>query len=351
MSPALCSIFLFSLGLGTMIVFTNSHWFLAWIGLEINTLAIIPIMVQLHQHHPRAVEAANKYFFTQIAGAAMLLIAATVNAWNTGQWAISQPCSQSMASLTVLALGLKLGLAPLHLWMPEVLQGVSFKTGLIISTWQKIAPLILILQMEFNAPHLLIIMGVLSIIIGGLGALNHNHLRKILAYSSTAHLGWMIIVMQFSKSLTLLALVTYIIMTSGAFLLFDSMKAKSINTIMMYLPTNPSFFIVTFAILMSLSGFPPLTGFITKWIILDELIKQQLLALAMVAALSALLSAFFYFRLAYVMALTLPPNTTYTQTSWRATSLSNLAMPLAVTTSLTMTLLPLMPALAALMSI
>ena len=78
MNPYVLSVLLISLGLGTTLTFASSHWLLAWMGLEINTLAIIPLITQ--HHHPRAVEATTKYFLTQATAAALILFASTTNA-------------------------------------------------------------------------------------------------------------------------------------------------------------------------------------------------------------------------------------------------------------------------------
>nr|YP_009240325.1 NADH dehydrogenase subunit 2 [Mylochromis lateristriga]AMO26804.1 NADH dehydrogenase subunit 2 [Mylochromis lateristriga] len=218
MNPYILAILLFGLGLGTTITFASSHWLLAWMGLEMNTLAIIPLMAQ--HHHPRAVEATTKYFLTQATAAATLLFASVTNAWLTGQWEIQQITHPLPSTMITLALALKIGLAPLHAWLPEVLQGLDLTTGLILSTWQKLAPFALILQLQPSSSTLLIILGLTSTLIGGWGGLNQTQLRKILAYSSIAHLGWMILVLQFSPSITLLTLLTYFIMTFSTFLVF-----------------------------------------------------------------------------------------------------------------------------------
>jgi len=90
----------------------------------------------------------------------------------------------------MLALALKVGLAPAHFWLPEVLQGLDLTTGLILSTWQKLAPFALIVQVAPSVnSYLMITLGLASTFIGGWGGLNQTQLRKILAYSSIAHLG------------------------------------------------------------------------------------------------------------------------------------------------------------------
>nr|WNH20803.1 NADH dehydrogenase subunit 2 [Forcipiger longirostris] len=348
MSPYILSTLLFSLGLGTTITFASSHWLLAWMGLEINTLAIIPLMAQ--HHHPRAVEATTKYFLTQATAAATLLFAGTTNAWLTGQWDIQQMCHPLPTALLVIALALKIGLAPLHSWLPEVLQGLDLTTGLILSTWQKLAPFILLIQIQPINLNILVFLGLTSTLVGGWGGLNQTQLRKILAYSSIAHLGWMMLVMQFSPSLALLTLLTYFIMSSATFLVFKLNKSTNINTLATSWAKAPMISSLTPLILLSLGGLPPLTGFMPKWLILQELTKQNLTPTATLAALAALLSLYFYLRLSYAMTLTASPNNLTGTTPWRLPS-QQLTLPLAISTAATIALLPLTPAMTALLAL
>nr|YP_008593809.1 NADH dehydrogenase subunit 2 [Paracirrhites arcatus]BAN83231.1 NADH dehydrogenase subunit 2 [Paracirrhites arcatus] len=340
MNPYILTILLFSLGLGTTITFMSSHWFLAWMGLEINTLAIIPLMAQ--QHHPRAVEATTKYFLTQATAAAMLLFASATNAWLTGQWDIQQMSHPLPTMMITLALALKLGLAPVHSWLPEVLQGLDLTTGLILSTWQKLAPFALLLQIQPTDSAMLIFLGISSTLIGGWGGLNQTQLRKILAYSSVGHLGWMVLVLQFSPPLTLLTLLTYFIMTSSAFLMFKLNKVTNINALATSWAKAPVLTSLAPLVLLSLGGLPPLTGFMPKWLILQELTKQMLIPTATLAALSALLSLYFYLRLSYTMTLTLSPNNLLASTPWRLMT-SQTTLPTAIFTTTSLLLLPLTP--------
>nr|AFN40012.1 NADH dehydrogenase subunit 2 [Etheostoma ditrema] len=346
MNPYILATLFFGLGLGTTITFASSHWLLAWMGLEMNTLAIIPLMAQ--HHHPRAVEATTKYFLTQATAAAMLLFASTTNAWLTGQWDIQQMTHPLPTTLIILALALKIGLAPMHSWLPEVLQGLNLTTGLILSTWQKLAPFALLLQLQPANPTILIAFGLASTLVGGWGGLNQTQLRKILAYSSIAHLGWMIIVLQFSPSLTLLTLLTYFVMTLSTFLVFKLNGSTSINMLATSWAKAPALTALTPLVLLSLGGLPPLTGFMPKWLILQELAKQDLAPTATLTAMSALLSLYFYLRLSYAMTLTMSPNNLTGTTPWRLQHLQ-FTLPLAVATAATLLLLPLTPALMALL--
>nr|NP_443425.1 NADH dehydrogenase subunit 2 [Elassoma evergladei]BAB70431.1 NADH dehydrogenase subunit 2 [Elassoma zonatum] len=340
MNPYVLATLLFSLGLGTTITFASSHWLIAWMGLEVNTLAIVPLMAQ--HHHPRAVEATTKYFLTQATAAAMLLFAATTNAWLTGEWQLQEMSHPIPITLITLALALKIGLAPTHAWLPDVLQGLDLTTGLILSTWQKLAPFALLYQIHNLNPTLLITLGVLSTLVGGWGGLNQTQLRKILAYSSIAHLGWMILILKFSPSLTILALLVYMTMTTATFLTFKLNKATNINTLATCWAKAPTLTALTPLVLLSLAGLPPLTGFMPKWLILQELTKQSLPVTATIAALSALLSLYFYLRLTYAITLTISPNTSNGLAPWRFTMMKNTTL-LSSAVMGTLLLLPLSP--------
>nr|AFV95120.1 NADH dehydrogenase subunit 2 [Bombina bombina] len=316
MSPLVLSILMSSLALGTVITASSHHWLLAWMGLEINTLAIIPLMAKMH--HPRAIEAATKYFITQAAASAVILFSSTTNAWTTGEWDIMNLTSHLSTTTLLMAILMKLGVAPFHFWLPEVLQGIDLTTGLILSTWQKLAPMALLIQVSPNLnPQLLFISGIISTMIGGWGGLNQTQLRKIMAYSSIAHLGWMMAALTISPQLTTLNLIIYIIMTTAMFLTLKMFSSTKISTLSSSWQKTPTLAAMSTLTLLSMGGLPPLTGFMPKWLILQEMTKQSATILATMMALSALLSLFFYIRLTYTMTLTTHPNTTPSTQVWR----------------------------------
>uniref|UniRef100_Q1W9F4 NADH-ubiquinone oxidoreductase chain 2 n=2 Tax=Hemitriakis japanica TaxID=376633 RepID=Q1W9F4_HEMJP len=348
MNPTVLTILISSMGLGTTLTFIGSHWLLVWMGLEINTLAIIPLMIR--QHHPRAVEATTKYFITQATASTLLLFASVTNAWTSGEWSLIEMLNPTSATLMTIALALKIGLAPLHFWLPEVLQGLDLTTGLILSTWQKLAPFAILLQLyPLLNPDLLLSIGILSTIIGGWGGLNQTQLRKILAYSSIANLGWMITILHYAPNLTLLNLILYISMTLTTFLLFKIFNSTKINSIASSSSKSPLLSIIALLTLLSLGGLPPLSGFMPKWLILQELTKQSLFIPAMVMATMALLSLFFYLRLCYTTTLTMNPNPTNMMSSWRTKS-NHFTLTLLTSATLSILLLPLTPTILTLVS-
>nr|AFC97003.1 NADH dehydrogenase subunit 2 [Gerygone cinerea] len=342
MNPQAKLIFTISLLLGTTITISSNHWVMAWAGLEINTLAVLPLISK--SHHPRAIEAATKYFLVQSAASALVLFSSMTNAWHTGQWDITQLTHPLACLVLTAAIAMKLGLVPFHFWFPEVLQGTSLTTGLLLSTVMKFPPITLFfLTSPSLNPTLLTVMALLSAALGGWMGLNQTQIRKILAFSSISHLGWMTIILAYNPKLTLLNFYLYALMTTAVFLTLNTMKALKLSTLMTAWTKTPSLNTILLLTLLSLAGLPPLTGFLPKWAIIQELTKQDLAPTAVIISLLSLLSLFFYLRLAYCTAITLPPHTTNHMKQWYTSKSTNILI--AVLATLSLTLLPLSPVL------
>nr|AAF18885.1 NADH dehydrogenase subunit 2 [Liolaemus wiegmannii] len=340
MSPFTSTILISSLATGTIITASSFHWMLAWLGLELNTLAIIPMITKYH--HPRATEAATKYFLTQAAASAIILFSSTINAWQTGTWDITQLSTPISSILLTMALAMKLGLAPTHFWLTEVMQGTTTKIAMIIATWQKLAPMaIIFMTMNNLMSTVLMTMGIISAIIGGWGGLNQTQLRKMMAYSSVAHLGWMAIISTMTTNILMINLTIYLLITTTMFLMLIVTKPKTIQDLTLSWSSSPMITTFMALTLLSLGGLPPLTGFLPKWLIIEELTLQNLTPIATTLAMSALLSLYFYLRLTYTSTLTMSPNSTITKHKWRF----NMKTPAIFTITLptTLLLLPIMP--------
>nr|AER41278.1 NADH dehydrogenase subunit II [Pyrrhoplectes epauletta] len=340
MNPQAKLIFMASLLLGTTITISSNHWIMAWAGLEINTLAILPLISK--SHHPRSIEAATKYFLTQSAASALVLFSSMINAWHTGQWDITQLSNPTSSLILTSAIAMKLGLAPFHFWFPEVLQGSPLSTGLLLSTLMKLPPIALLYMTSQSLnPTLLTTMAILSTALGGWMGLNQTQIRKILAFSSISHLGWMAIIIIYNPKLTLLNFYLYAMMTTTVFLALNSIKVLKLSTLMTAWTKVPSLNAMLLLTLLSLAGLPPLTGFLPKWLIIQELTKQEMIPAATLISLLSLLSLFFYLRLAYCTTITLPPHTTNHMKQWRTGKPTNILVAVLVTMSVT--LLPISP--------
>nr|ANO58492.1 NADH dehydrogenase subunit 2 [Oriolus flavocinctus flavocinctus]ANO58495.1 NADH dehydrogenase subunit 2 [Oriolus flavocinctus kingi]QBS36298.1 NADH dehydrogenase subunit 2 [Oriolus flavocinctus flavocinctus]QBS36301.1 NADH dehydrogenase subunit 2 [Oriolus flavocinctus kingi] len=340
MNPQAKLIFISSLLLGTTITVSSSHWVMAWTGLEINTLAILPLISK--SHHPRAVEAATKYFLVQAAASALVLFSSMTNAWHTGQWDITQLTHPTSSLILTAAISIKLGLVPFHFWFPEVLQGSSLTTGLLLSTVMKFPPITLLYMTSPSLnPTLLTTLAVLSAALGGWMGLNQTQIRKIMAFSSISHLGWMAIIIIYNPKLTLLNFYLYTLMTAAVFLTFNSMKVLKLSTLMTAWTKAPSLSTTLLLTLLSLAGLPPLTGFLPKWLIIQELTKQGMILAAIAMSLLSLLGLFFYLRLAYCATITLPPHTTNHMKQWHNNKPISPLIAILITTSIM--LLPMSP--------
>nr|AZS54160.1 NADH dehydrogenase subunit 2 [Lichmera indistincta] len=342
MNPQAKLIFITSLLLGTTITISSNHWIMAWTGLEINTLAALPLISK--SHHPRAIEAATKYFLVQAAASALVLFSSMTNAWCTGQWDITQLTHPTSCLILTAAIAMKLGLAPFHFWFPEVLQGTSLTTGLLLSTAMKLPPIALLFLTSHSLdPTFLTIMAILSTALGGWMGLNQTQIRKILAFSSISHLGWMAIIIHYNPKLTLLNFYLYSLMTAAVFLTLNTMKATKLSTLMTTWTKTPSLNTMLLLTLLSLAGLPPLTGFLPKWLIIQELTKQDMVLMAVAISLLSLLSLSFYLRLSYCTAITLPPHTTNHMKQWHTNTPTHVLVAILITLSIT--LLPLSPML------
>nr|AAQ84843.1 NADH dehydrogenase subunit II [Mimus parvulus]AAQ84844.1 NADH dehydrogenase subunit II [Mimus parvulus] len=340
MNPQAKLVFTTSLILGSTITISSNHWITAWTGLEINTLAVLPLISK--SHHPRAIEAATKYFLVQAAASALVLFSSMTNAWNTGQWDITQLTCPTSCTILTAAIAMKLGLAPFHFWFPEVLQGCSLLTGLLLSTAVKFPPIVLLFMTSQSLnPTLLTTMAILSTALGGWAGLNQTQTRKILAFSSISHLGWMAAIMVYSPKLALLNFYLYVMMTAAVFLTLNSIKTLKLSTLMTTWTKTPALSAMLMLTLLSLAGLPPLTGFLPKWLIIQELTKQEMIPTAVTMALLSLLSLFFYLRLAYCATITLPPHTTNHMKQWHTNKPTNFMVAILVTMSIV--LLPMSP--------
>nr|AII98185.1 NADH dehydrogenase subunit 2 [Propithecus diadema]UTE82293.1 NADH dehydrogenase subunit 2 [Propithecus diadema] len=301
---------------GTMLTMISSHWLLIWMGLEMNMLAIIPILAK--KTNPRSTEAATKYFLTQATASMLLMMTIVINAMYTGQWNITNIHNLLTTLTIIIALTMKLGMTPFHFWIPEVTQGVTLTAGMLLLTWQKLAPISIMLQIypSMNT-NILLTFALLSTLVGGWGGLNQTQLRKILAYSSIAHMGWMVAVLTFCPSLTTLNLLIYLMLTVTLFTMLNINTSTTTLTLSILWNKNPTITLMILTSLLSLGGLPPLTGFLPKWVIVQELTKNNNITMATIMVITALLNLYFYMRLIYSTSLTMFPTSNNMKMKWQ----------------------------------
>nr|YP_009049041.1 NADH dehydrogenase subunit 2 [Cricetulus kamensis]AIE11606.1 NADH dehydrogenase subunit 2 [Cricetulus kamensis] len=343
MNPITLLIIYFTILSGPMVTMLSTNFFLMWIGLEMNLLAIIPLMA--NTNNPRATEAATKYFLTQATASLILLLSIALNYKQTGMWTPQPQTNETIMTLTLISLAIKLGLAPFHSWLPEVTQGITLNTGLLLLTWQKLAPMSIMFQIhELLDFHTLILLATISVLIGAWNGLNQTQTRKIMAYSSITHMGWMISIMPYNPPLSMMYLFIYILLTSTTFMILHSHTFSSIKSISLLWNKLPAMLPLLALTLLSTGGLPPLTGFLPKWLIITELSKNNNLILATLMAITALMNLFFYTRLIYSTSLTIfPTNNNSKMFSYQThTKTYPTLSPLIILSTLALPLSPLM---------
>nr|QGZ04983.1 NADH dehydrogenase subunit 2 [Phrynocephalus forsythii] len=343
MTPTSITITALSIAMGTIMTMSSSNWLMAWIGLELNMLAILPIISK--PKTTRASEATIKYFLTQAIASAMMLLSSTANAWQTGSWDILELKNKFSTTIMALSLMMKMGAAPVHFWLPEVLQGTTLQTALLITTWQKLAPITLMYMISNNIqPTLLTSAGILSMVVGGLGGINQTQLRKTMAYSSINNLGWTIMIMALSPNLAIMNISIYIIMTIPIFLMMTNASTKTLQNLTTTWTTSTTMTLSIALLMLSISGLPPFTGFMPKMLALNELITQKLTMLATLAIMTSLISLLFYLRITYLILMLTSPMTTSSSTKWRTQNQKSQLMTMMTPTALFMThLIPAIP--------
>nr|AIW64260.1 NADH dehydrogenase subunit 2 [Cheirogaleus medius] len=342
MKPPILMFILMTVFSGTMLTMISSHWLLIWIGLEINMLSIIPILTK--KMSPRSTEAATKYFLTQATASMLLMFTIIMNAMNSGQWTTINTYNNLTSFTIIIALTMKLGMTPFHFWVPEVTQGITLTAGMLLLTWQKLAPITIMIQIYPSMnPNILLLVSLLSILVGGWGGLNQTQLRKILAYSSIAHMGWMVTILMFFPSLTILNLLIYLMLTITMFTMLNINTNTTTLALSNLWNKTPTITMTILISLLSLGGLPPLTGFLPKWAIIQELTKNSNIIMATTMAIVALLNLYFYMRLIYSTSLTMFPSSNNMKMKWQLqpTKQTLLLSPLVILSTLT---LPLSPA-------
>lgn len=287
-------IFLSTLILGSIISISSSSWLGIWIGLEINLLSFIPLIIDNKNILSR--ESAIKYFLTQTFASLIFLFVSIIYIIKFNLlFNLHHLLYQNLIiNSTIL---LKIGAAPFHFWFPNVIEGLSWINSFILLTWQKLAPLI-ILSYSLFSEILYIFIG-LSTLIGAIGGLNQTSLRKILAYSSINHIGWLLTALLFNNILWLIYFTLYVIINFSIILIFYMLNLFNVNQIFIF---NNTFPILKFCLLinfLSLGGLPPFLGFFPKWIIIENLISTNNLFILFFIVIIALVTLFFYIRLTF----------------------------------------------------
>nr|ADU77477.1 NADH dehydrogenase subunit 2 [Babylonia lutosa] len=300
--------FLSVMGLGTLLSVSSIHWLGIWAGLEINLIGFLPMLV--YQKSTAESESAVKYFIVQALGSSFLIFGSLMAFNMSFTWdVVSKVWLFGNFGFIMIMMGLymKLGLFPFHYWLPGVMAGLPWNSCLLLATWQKLAPLFLVLSLlELNQSYLvglvLCLVSAGSSLIGGLGGMNQTQVRALLAYSSIGHLGWMVFAAMQGEWVMKTYLGIYMLISLSMFLSLwysDSGLMKHINNLKSNSPLQLSIMLL----LLSLGGLPPLLGFVSKWLVIMSVSTSPWLSFIFLLILGSLMSLFYYLSLFFTMFL------------------------------------------------
>nr|WGF20829.1 NADH dehydrogenase subunit 2 [Sinelater perroti] len=284
-------LFLLIIFSSTLITISSYSWLGMWLGLEINLLSIIPLMNE--KKNSLTAEASMKYFIVQAIASTIILMSIIIMTLKTNLFSILEPTNYTLFLSSALLT--KMGMAPFHFWFPEVLEGLSWMNCLLILTWQKFAPMVLILYNPSNMKFISLSI-IISVIISGLMALNQVSIRKILAFSSINHMGWMMSMILTMQTIWFTYFIMYSLITVNLIIIFEKTKCFFINQLSMINKNNMTkiLFILNF---LSLSGTPPFLGFIPKWLSIQILMEKNMFFLTTIMIMATLIMIFTYIRI------------------------------------------------------
>nr|QWX95579.1 NADH-ubiquinone oxidoreductase chain 2 [Lucullia flavovittata] len=288
-------LFLSIMIISTMITISSNNWLGMWMGLEMNLMAFIPLISE--SKDKKSSQAMMIYFLTQSIGSIVLLMSVTINSLMFIIPLLTNDLAMIMIMISIM---IKVGAAPFHFWFPEMMANLNWTKCLILMTWQKIAPLVILSNITPNNWFLYLAV-ILSALAGSIGGLNQTSLRKIMAYSSINHLSWMMMFMSMNAS-WYKYLIIYSLLVTMICLLMNSMNVLFINQAILSSPSMMEKMTLTISML-SIGGLPPFLGFLPKWMVIQSMINSELYMVLIIMVLTSLLTLFYYLRLTTAFVL------------------------------------------------
>nr|YP_011010121.1 NADH dehydrogenase subunit 2 [Halobates germanus]WPW46632.1 NADH dehydrogenase subunit 2 [Halobates germanus]WPW46645.1 NADH dehydrogenase subunit 2 [Halobates germanus] len=276
--------------MSTLMVLSSENWFSMWMGLEINMLSFIPLMED--SKNLMSSESKMIYFIIQSMASMMFLFTIIMNPLIM----INENMINNLSmSIITLSMCMKIGMAPMHLWFINIMKKLKWNNCMMLMTWQSIAPLYVMSNTNNNI-FMINVLAIMSALIGAIGGINQTSTKKIMAYSSINHLGWMTTCIIYNNETWMKYLIIYSLMI---LILTNSFKKKSINFINqmsmnMKTKTEKLSFIM---MMLSLGGLPPFLGFLPKWLVIQSLMNNECKMTVFILMMTSMITLFYYMRM------------------------------------------------------
>ena len=314
--------------LGMMIMISSNNFLLLYLGLEIQSLSLY-VVSSFRRDNYKSTEAGLKYFILGSLSSGLMLFGISLIYGSTGS--INFEIISSMinyegffpgivAGLVFLICGFafKASAVPFHMWTPDVYEGSPTPVTAFFATVPKLAAVGVLLRVLFDCfgpiveswQQVIIIISVLSMFLGSVAAIGQNNIKRLMAYSSIGHIGFVLMGVASGTdkgiSAVLIYMVLYIVMNIGVFVFILNMERNgvavtTINSLNMYNNVSKSQTLFLTILLFSLAGIPPLAGFFGKFFIFNAAINAGLSWLAVMGGIASVIAAFYYLRIVYLM--------------------------------------------------
>jgi len=319
---------LFSM-LGMQIMVTGNNFLTLYLGLELMSLSLYALTAS-QRDAPRATEAAMKYFVLGALASGMLLYGLSMVYGATGSLdidTVARAIVSGTGNTTLLVFGLvfivsgvafKLGVVPYHMWVPDVYDGAPTAITLLIGAAPKLATFALMLRLlagalqgtAFDWQGMLIVLCLLSIVIGNLIAIAQTNIKRMLAYSTIANMGFMLLgfltANRYGFSAAMFYTVTYVLTSLASFgivmlLSRQGFEADQLEDLKGLNQRSPWWAFIMLLVMFSLAGLPPTVGFYGKFMVIQAAVNEGFIWLAVVAVVASLVGAFYYLRIVKLM--------------------------------------------------
>ncbi|MBI1396215.1 MAG: NADH-quinone oxidoreductase subunit NuoN [Betaproteobacteria bacterium] len=332
--------------LGMMVMISANHFLMLYLGLELLSLSLYAL-VALHRESADSTEAAMKYFVLGALASGMLLYGMSMIYGATGSLEIPRVADRiatGSANMTILLFGLvfvvaglafKLGAVPFHMWVPDVYQGAPTSVALFISTAPKLAAFAFAIRMLVQSlghgslliewQQMLILLAILSMAVGNITAIAQTNLKRMLAYSTISHMGFLLLgilsgtVSGYSSAMFYVAVYALTgLGTFGMILLLsrEGFEADRLEDFKGLNRRSPWYAFLMLLLMFSMAGIPPTVGFYAKLSVLDAVVQAGYTWLAVLAVVFSLIGAFYYLRIVRLMYFDEPVDTTPIQSDF-----------------------------------
>jgi NADH-quinone oxidoreductase subunit N len=317
--------------LGMMIMISANHLLILYLGLELMSLSLYA-MVALARDSARSTEAAMKYFVLGALASGMLLYGLSMIYGATGTLGIPDVAERIATGeaispilmfglvFVVAGIGFKLGAVPFHMWVPDVYHGAPTAATLMIGTAPKLAAFAFIMRLLVSAlgadavheqwQQMFVLLAVASLALGNIAAIAQSNLKRMLAYSTISHMGFLLLGLLAGTvegfGAAMFYAITYVLMGLGAFGMMllmarEGFEAENLEDFRGLNQKNPWYAFVMLLLMFSMAGIPPTVGFWAKLFVLQAVVSIGYVWLAVAAVVFSLIGAFYYLRLVKLM--------------------------------------------------